>query len=118
MKQESKIIVEWIKKNISQSAADEHYDEWKKAVDFLDSLPAIESRLTKGGYIADKYNKPACAGNKISFKLHGEKGDHTGTLMWSDYDAAFFVQTRSTGTPNKLIRILMNDVEEFAKVSE
>ena len=61
MKQETKELIDWIKKQISLAGTivtDVSQPCWQqdldKAIKFLDSLPEIESHLCRGGYIKDK----------------------------------------------------------------
>lgn len=80
MKEETKELVDWIKKQINISKTD-HIDkawngeheaynaDYEKAMRFLDSLPEIELHLTRGGYIQDKNGTPCCDGDKVSFKF-------------------------------------------------
>ena len=76
MKQETKEIIDWIKKQISIARCNignlslEYWDKDKeKAIEFLDSLQEIESHLCCGGYIQDKNGTPCCHGDKIKFKF-------------------------------------------------
>lgn len=84
MKQETKQTIDWIKKQINLAKENcivpchkdgypEYEADYEKAMNFLDSLSEIESRLCRGGYIQDKNGKPCCDGDKILFcgKYHG-----------------------------------------------
>lgn len=84
MKQETKELIEWIKKqlNVSETVATNvPIPNWKekkqKAIEFLDSLPEIEARLCRGGYIQDKNGIPCCDGDKVQFKFSAKDfGEH------------------------------------------
>ena len=76
MKQETKELIDWIKKQISISetvVTDISQLNWQKdqqkALDFLDSLPEIENKLCFGGYIQDRNGTPCCHGDKVKFKF-------------------------------------------------
>lgn len=76
MKEETKEVIDWIKKQIRLSGeryVQDLHEDWigdrNKAINFLDSLPEIESHLTRGGYIQDKNGTPCCNGDKIKFKF-------------------------------------------------
>ena len=78
MKQETKDLIIWIKKQINltkeycidpchKDGYPEYEADYEKAFAFLDSLPEIESKLCRGGYIQDKNGTPCCDGDKILF---------------------------------------------------
>ncbi len=76
MKQETKELIDWIKKQINLcgeclvAQPEGHWKEDKeKAFSFLDSLPEIENKLCFGGYIQDRNGTPCCHGNKIKFEF-------------------------------------------------
>ena len=76
MKQETKELIQWIEKQISLAGTivtDASQPYWqkdrKKAIDFLNSLPEIESHLCNGGYIQDRNGTPCCHGDKVRFKF-------------------------------------------------
>lgn len=57
MKSRTKLLIEWLKKLVN--TADETYsDVADEAIDFLDSLPALENDLRNGGYIQDRNGRP------------------------------------------------------------
>ena len=98
MKEETKELVEWIKKHINtlnesgivaMTTITNSIDMYDKAIQFLDSLPEIESHLCMGGYIQDNFEKPCRAGDKIKDK----KG--TGVLYWSKMDFRFYIRRDS-----------------------
>ena len=93
MKEETKELIIWIKKQINlakQNCIDvawngkhEYYNaDYEKAMKFLDSLPQIESQLKVGGYIADVNNTPCCNGDKVKFSVT-DKDIYFGTLMFN-----------------------------------
>lgn len=97
MKQETKEIVDWIKKqinlakenciNVTWNGNHEYYNaDYKKAIKFLNSLPQIESRLCKGGYIQDKNGTPCCHGDKVIYDENYE-----GILEWDKKNARFII---------------------------
>ena len=80
MKQETKELINWIKKQINLAkeccidvawnGEHEYYNtDYEKAMKFLDSLPQIESRLCKGGYIQDSKGIPCHDGDKVRFEF-------------------------------------------------
>jgi len=87
MKQETKELVDWIKKqislagtivtNISKPCWQQDCD---KAITFLNSLPEIESHLCRGGYIQDINGAPCCDGDKVRFEFE----DKTYEENWKD----------------------------------
>lgn len=83
MKQETKELINWIKKQINLAKENcidiawngkhEYYNaDYEKAMNFLDSLPQIESSLCLGGYIQDKNGTPCCHGDKVNFQCDEE----------------------------------------------
>ncbi len=92
MKQKSKEIVDWIKKQINLAkeccidsawnGKHEYYNaDYQKAMNFLDSLPQIESHLCLGGYIQDKNGAPCCHGDEVNFQY--DEGFYNGTLTFN-----------------------------------
>ena len=73
MKKETKELVEWIKESLnewaSRTPAKEGDNTYFKSLEFLDSLPKIESHLCKGGYIRDRNGTPCCNGDKVQFEF-------------------------------------------------
>ena len=104
MKVETKKTIEWIKnileetRKITKSISEPTYEDYKKrqkdATAFLDSLPEIESRLCRGGYIQDKNGTPCCEGDRI--KIISEDGDTYGTLLWNSKNCCFDINIIST----------------------
>ena len=83
MKQETKELINWIKKQINLAkeccidvawnGEHEYYNtDYEKAMKFLDSLPQIESRLCQGGYIQDKNGIPCHDGDKVVFSYYAD----------------------------------------------
>ena len=84
MKKETKDLIIWIKKQINLAKENciipchkdgypEYEADYEKAMNFLDSLPEIESKLCQGGYIQDRNGKPCCNKDKVKFEFE-EKG--------------------------------------------
>lgn len=80
MKEKTKNLIVWIKKQINlaketcinpchKDGYPEYEADYEKAMNFLDSLPEIEHKLCFGGYIQDKNGTPCCHGDKIKFKF-------------------------------------------------
>jgi len=94
MKEETKELVNWIKKQISLAGTivtDVSQPCWQqdrdKAIKFLDSLPEIESHLCRGGYILDKNGTPCCDGDKVIVVIQ----NFVGILQWDVYGKRFVV---------------------------
>jgi hypothetical protein len=92
MKQETKELIDWIKKQINIAKTNnidpawngqhEAYNsDYNRAMAFLDSLPEIEARLCRGGYIQDKNGVPCCEGDKVKFFYNNKEME--GILVWS-----------------------------------
>ena len=93
MKRKTEEIIDWVKKQINLSGEcivvqpNEYWKEDKtKAMDFLDSLPQIESRLCLGGYIPDENGIPCCHGDKVIYDENYE-----GILEWDKKNARFII---------------------------
>lgn len=106
MKQETKELIDWIKKQINLAKENcidvvwngkhECYNaDYEKAMDFLDSLPQIESHLCLGGYIQDKNGTLCCHGDKVNFQ-YGE-GFYNGTLTYNFTSKCFTIVTEDGG---------------------
>lgn len=108
MKQETKELLEWIEKQINLAGTivtDVSQPYWQedrdKALKFLNSLPEIESKLCRGGYIQDKNGTPCCNGDRVKFQIsetpsmerhiekHGAICD--GILKWNPTIRAFII---------------------------
>lgn len=122
MKQESKEIVNWIKKQINLAKENcidvawngkhEYYNaDYEKAMNFLDSLPQIESRLCKGGYIQDKNGIPCCDGDMVHF-LSKSQYDKYGYLKWDNKLARFLVEVVDESD----CKYIIPELEWFKKV--
>ena len=119
MKQETKELINWIKKQINLSGeclVAQPNEYWKKdcekAMKFLDSLPQIESRLCKGGYIQDKNGTPCCDGDEVVFTHCADcinVPKKKGQLRWS-FAYKMFVILENNNEYD------FNDVIEFKKV--
>lgn len=66
-----------------------------RAIEFLDTLPEIESKLCQGGYIKDENGTPCCHGDKIIVDMFGKK---VYTLEWNPKQRCFcFVRPFDNG---------------------
>ena len=104
MKKETLELVNWMKdflctekSNCKGNAYD--FERFDKAVDFLDSLPEIESKLCHGGYIQDKNGTPCCHGDKVKFIfddcIDDRRFEIFGRLAWHFKRGQFFILTYS-----------------------
>lgn len=121
MKQETKELVDWIKKQINIAKTD-HIDkawngqhEWynkdyDKAIAFLDSLPVIESHLCRGGYIQDRNGTPCKDGDRVLFALGN--GEKLGVLEWLPKEWKFVVTDSNDGERYTPKSIIYCEVEE------
>ena len=119
MKEETKGLVDWIKKQISLASTvvtDASQPYWQldhnKAVKFLDSLPEIESHLCRGGYIQDKNGTPCCDGDEVVFTYYNDVitiPKKKGVLRWS-YAYKMFVILENNNEYD------FDDILEFEKV--
>ena len=72
MKQETKDLLLWVSEvlnSYSFGKKDLVKQKCKKALNFLNSLPEIESKLCQGGYIQDRRGIPCCNGDKVRFEF-------------------------------------------------
>ena len=104
MKKETKELVEFIKDcvfryqtelkrgevDVGMIDGEEEDKTCDKAINFLDSLPEIESHLCKGGYIQDKNGVPCCDGDQIINPSILDGVKELGTLYWSKSDCRFY----------------------------
>ena len=133
MKQESKEITNWIKKQINLAKENcidvawngkhEYYNaDYEKAMKFLDSLPQIESRLRQGGYIQDKNGIPCCDGDEVVFTYYADCTNvpkKKGQLRWSIHDKQFVIIVEhkvSNKEHEYLDEYRFDDIIEFEKV--
>jgi hypothetical protein len=133
MKQESKEIVNWIKKQINLAKENcidvawnekhEYYNaDYEKAMKFLDSLPQIESRLCKGGYIQDKNGTPCCDGDEVTFIYCADcinVPKKKGQLRWNIAYKQFVIIVEhkvSNKEHEYLDEYTFDDILEFEKV--
>ena len=129
MKQETKEIVDWIKKQINLSGeclVAQPNEYWKedceKAMNFLDSLPQIESHLCKGGYIQDKNGTPCCDGDEVAFSYYADcinVPKKKGQLRWSFAYKQFVIIVEhkvSNKEHEYLDEYTFDDILEFEKV--
>ena len=99
MKKETKELVEFIKsamncvreEAVKQNAQSSWwFSTYDKAVEFLNSLPEIESHLCRGGYIQDKNGTPCCDGDEVYF--YGAKMK----LVWESQKCHFMLKDGKT----------------------
>lgn len=102
MKQKTKELIDWIKKQINLSGeclVAQPNECWKedceKAMNFLNSLPQIESHLCKGGFIQDVNGTPCCNGDKVNFQY--DEGFYNGTLTFNFTFKCFTIVTEDGG---------------------
>lgn len=93
MKAETKETIRWIKERLNYSCVKGTTDEDKltKAINLLDSLPKLEARLGKGGYIPDKNRTPCKDGDIVDVITKG-KGRFESFLYWDDSHKRFYFQ--------------------------
>lgn len=123
MKKETKELIDWIKKQINLAkeccidvawnGKHESYNaDYEKAMDFLDSLPSIESRLCKGGYIQDSNGTPCCSGDEVVFSYYADCTNvpqKKGVLRWSSTYKMFVILENKN-------EYEFNDIVEFEKL--
>lgn len=119
MKEETKKLITWAKEHFNCYSIEIHTKPTKYGlgpkgvaregglakdfINFLISLPEIESHLCRGGYIQDCFERPCCNGDRIKDKV-GE-----GTLYWSKNDFRFYIK-REDSKPD-LIQVPFIKVE-------
>ena len=90
MKKETKDLVKWIKEQLDfvKNEANKcelrsawYFDQFNKAVDFLNSLPEIENHLCRGGYIQDRNGTPCCDGDKVRFEFEDKTYEETAERL-------------------------------------
>ena len=120
MKQETKELINWIKKQINlvkeccidsawNGQHKQYNTDYEKAMNFLDSLPQIESRLCFGGYILDINRIPCCHGDKIKFQY--DEDIYDGSLVWDFTFNCFTIVNE-----NNIYFWTDNDIKWFEKV--
>ncbi len=102
MKEQTVATVEWIKTAVSSYGAEGVFGRTMKktALEFLDSLPGIESRLCRGGYIQDTNGIPCREGDEVEIFTFGRKPE-TVILKWNTGYKAFEI-IHSDGTEELL----------------
>jgi hypothetical protein len=133
MKQETKEIIDWIKKQINLAKENcidiawngkhEYYNaDYEKAMEFLDSLPQIESRLCQGGYIQDCNGTPCCNGDEVVFTYWDDNVTNIpkkkDVLRWSPYHQfIIIVEHKVSSKEHKYLdEYTFDDILEFEKV--
>lgn len=93
MKTETKETLKWIKERLNYSCVKGTTDEDKliKAIDLLDSLPKLEARLGRGGYIPDRNGTPCKDGDVVDV-VTGGKSRFESFLFWDDGQKRFWFQ--------------------------
>ena len=126
MKQETKELIDWIKKQLNIAKTNnidpawngkhEAYNaDYEKAMAFLDSLPEIESHLCRGGYVRDKNGTPCCDGDEVEFETALSRTEHyKGHLLWIADKRSFFIMNQSSKLNANEIH--MNNIRYFTKV--
>ena len=126
MKQETKRIIEWIINILkadsltpSNYAVKGYAEDIKKynneGIQFLNSLPEIESHLTRGGYVQDKNGTPCCDGDKVEFETILSRTEHyKGYLLWKADEYRFFIMNQSPKLNAN--EICMANIRYFTKV--
>lgn len=107
MKQETKELIDWIKKQISLAGTivtDVSQPYWQqdrdKAIKFLDSLPVAEHRLCLGGYIQDRNGTPVGHGDTVNVFCDGAMSPYAeATLNWNASNHQFYLIQKKYGTP-------------------
>lgn len=115
MKKETKGLVEFIKDcvfryqtelkrgevDVGMIDGEEEDKTCDKAITFLNSLPEIELRLCRGGYIQDRNGTPCCDGDVIINESILDKQKEKGILYWSKNDSRFYFK-KAEGLLNSL----------------
>lgn len=93
MKAETKETIKWIKERLNFNCVKDTTDEkmLDKAIKLLDSLPKLEARLGKGGYIPDRNGTPCENGDVVDVVIKG-KGCFKTFLFWNDKQKCFYFQ--------------------------
>lgn len=115
MKAATKETIKWIKERLSFNCVKDTTDEkmLEKAIKLLDSLPKLEARLGKGGYIPDKNGTPCKDGDVVyvETKLISRVESF---LFWDDRQKSFYFQpTNPCCCPYSL-----SEVSFFEKVKD
>ena len=74
MKAETKETIKWIKERLNFNCVKDTTDEkmLEKAIKLLDSLPKLEARLGRGGYISDRNGTPCEDGDVVDVAIKGK----------------------------------------------
>ena len=105
MKKETKELISWLKEHLSHYrielatgrvkigmvAGEKEEERAFAAIDFLNTLPEIESHLCRGGYIQDRNGTPCCEGDIIRI-IVPEGNAMIGRLCWSDTNKNFSIR--------------------------
>lgn len=91
MKQETKNTINWIKECLNANSTANDKVMLNKAIKLLNSLPKLEARLLKGGYIPDKNGTPCKDGDVVDVVIKGI-GHFESFLFWNDRLKHFYFQ--------------------------
>ena len=135
MKQETKELIKWIEFTLkdyeNNVKGNSHLGDKdrqcelnyiKRSIEFLNSLPEIESHLCRGGYIQDRNGTPCCDGDRVSYCINS-KGScgGVGILFWDKELKCFClidkypVEKDDEGTSYNMY--YLNKLEYFEKIS-
>lgn len=91
MKQETKNTINWIKECLNANSTANDKVMLNKAIKLLNSLPKLEARLLKGGYIPDKNGTPCKDGDVVDV-VAKYRGRLKALLVWDDKLKCFHFQ--------------------------
>lgn len=122
MKEESKDLIIWIKKQINlakefcidpchKNGYPPYEADYDKAMAFLDSLENIEKRLCNGGYIQDRKGNLCCHRTPVIFSLLKDEV-RSGELRWDTRYKSFGILGNETDIFYKMDLIEWFEKEE------
>jgi hypothetical protein len=100
------VLNNYVTQSFNKEELEERNEFRNKAVQFLDSLPEIESRLCQGGYIQDRDGTPCCNGDWIVNRNILDDERELGLLYWSVRDRRFYAEI------NGALHCLSNNFEK------
>lgn len=89
MKQETKNTINWIKECLNANSAANDKVMLNKAIKLLDSLPKLEARLLKGGYIPDRNGTLCKDGDAIRVLYKMINASFGAVLHWNEINKRF-----------------------------
>lgn len=115
MKAETKETIKWMKERLNFNCVKDTTDEkmLEKAIKLLDSLPKLEARLEKGGYIPDKNGTPCKDGDVVDIVTKGQNLFES-FLFWDDIQKCFYFQPTIPG----YYPYSLSEVSFFKKVKD